>query len=423
LRRRLLVSTALIAFVAVIVLGVPLGIVEAHRARADERAVLEREADGVAAAIDDRLERGQPIEPASLRRLVRTRDRVTIAVPGRAPVAVGAAASASLISERSGQTQGATVIASAPLRELNERIWARWLAIALLSAGGVAAALLLGFVQGRRLARPLERLARTSRELGTGDFSARAGHFAIPEIDAVASAMDATAVRIARLLAREREFSLNVSHQLRTPLTALRMRIEELQQLREPELIEREAQHALAQTDRLERTITDLLAAAREGRAGDTRTLRLDELARAHVAGWRPLFQRAGRRLDLDAPAASLAAASSGAVGQALDVLIDNALRHGRGRVTVVVDQRDSRSFINVSDEGPGLPKGAEAEIFDRGRSLRGGDGVGLHLARELVAGDGGQLVLRSARPAVFEIRMTAPSAASAAAAASPDHH
>jgi signal transduction histidine kinase len=418
LRRRLIVSTALIAFVAVIVLGVPLGIVEAHRARADERALLEREADGIAAAIDDRLERGQPIQPASLRRLVRSRDRVTITAPGRAPIAVGAAASASVISEPSAQVQGATVIASAPVGELNERIWARWLAIALLSAGGVAAALLLGFVQGRRLARPLERLAKTSRELGTGDFSARAGHFAIPEIDAVASALDATAVRIAQLVAREREFSVNVSHQLRTPLTALRMRIEELQQLRDPELVEREARHALAQTDRLERTVTDLLAAAREGRAGDTRPLRLDELARGHVAGWRPLFQRAGRSLGLDAPAARLAAASPGAVGQALDVLIENALHHGQGRVTVAVDQRGAMSFISVSDQGPGLPEGAEAEIFDRGRSLRGGNGVGLHLARELVGGDGGQLVLRSARPAVFEIRLAVP----AAAAASPEH-
>jgi signal transduction histidine kinase len=405
----LLASTALIAFAAVIVLGVPLGIVEAHRARADLRAQLEREADGVAAAIDDRLERGEPLVRASLQRLVRPGDRVTIVAPGRAPLALGGARSGTTISERSGQTQGATVTASAPARVLDERIWGRWLAIALLSAAGITAAVLLGFVQGRRLARPLERLARTSRELGTGDFSARAGHFAIPEIDAVASALDTTAVRIAQLVAREREFSVNVSHQLRTPLTALRMRLEELQRLRDPELIEREAEHALAQADRLERTITDLLASAREGRAGNRGTLRLDDLARAHVGGWRPLFQRAGRSLDLDAPAASLATASPGAIGQALDVLIDNALRHGQGRVTVRVEQQRERPAISVGDEGPGLPAGAELQIFDRGRSLDGGSGIGLHLARELVEGDGGHLTLRSARPAVFEIRLAAP--------------
>jgi signal transduction histidine kinase len=127
-----------------------------------------------------------------------------------------------------------------------------------------------------------------------------------------------------------------------------------------------------------------------------------------HVAGWRPLFQRARRSLHLDAPAPSLATASPGAVGQALDVLIDNALRHGQGRVTVRVGRQRGRSSISVGDEGPGVPADAEAQIFDRGRSLRGGDGVGLHLARELVEGDGGQLTLRSARPAVFEIRLPA---------------
>jgi signal transduction histidine kinase len=75
----------------------------------------------------------------------------------------------------------------------------------------------------------------------------------------------------------------------------------------------------------------------------------------------------------------------------------------------VHVGQQGERPAITVSDEGPGLPAGAEQEIFDRGRSLDGGSGIGLHLARELVEGDGGHLTLRSARPAVFEIRLPAP--------------
>src|SRR5438270_406798 len=94
----------------------------------------------------------------------------------------------------------------------------------------------LGIVEARhtrteatgRLVRPLDAMADTSRRLGEGDFSARAGRFGIPEVDVVAEALDASAERIAGMVAREREFSGNVSHQLRTPLTALRLRLEEV---------------------------------------------------------------------------------------------------------------------------------------------------------------------------------------------------
>ena len=98
-----------------------------------------------------------------------------------------------------------------------------------------------------------------ARGSGDGDFSARAGRFGIPEIDVVAEALDASAERIAELVAREREFSANVSHQLRTPLTALRLRLEEVAELDDPAERRAEAELALAETDRLDATIEDLL--------------------------------------------------------------------------------------------------------------------------------------------------------------------
>jgi signal transduction histidine kinase len=409
-RARLLASTVGIALAAILVLGIPLGVVQAKRERSTATSRLEREADTVAAAVDDRLEAHRPLDAAALAHLVASGHRVTIHVPGAGPTVVGQAIEGDALRVPSGAPQRARVVASAPMNELSDRQRHVWLGVGALSAAGILAAVLLALVQGRRLARPLEHLARTSSRLGTGDFSARAEHSRVPEIDAVAQALDASAVRIARLIGREREFSSNVSHQLRTPLTGLRLRLEEVAALRDPELIAEEVQRALEQTDRLEQTIVELQAASR-GAGRDLRSLQLGDLVSDHAAAWRPIFAKAGRRLELGALDPVVALVSAGAVGQALDVLLENALRHGAGTVTVSLAALPAEARISVLDDGRGIPDDARTSIFERGSSLAGGTGVGLSLARALVEADGGQLVLASARPARFEIRLRRPDA------------
>ncbi len=404
MRRRLIVSTALIALTAVLVLGIPLGIVEARRAHSDATARLEREADAVAAAVDDRIEARRPIRAADLRRFVRSGHRVVIDDRGQR-VVIGHIAAGATLDVGSGLAHEARVTASAPQAEVGRRVRNIWLLVFALGVGGIAAAVALAGLQARRLARPLERLARTSAQLGTGDFSARAGHFGIPEIDDVAAALDASAARIARLLGREREFSANVSHQLRTPLTGLRLRLEELASLRDPDLVAHEASGALAEADRLERTIAELLAAARSGRTGEPGELDLDDLVRRHVTSWRPTFAGEGRTLRIESSGAPMrASATAGSVGQALDVLLENALRHGAGIVTVTVARHRDQPCIRVEDEGEGIAAGSERKIFERGGSLGGGTGIGLPLARTLIESDGGRLVLVRRQPATLEI-------------------
>jgi signal transduction histidine kinase len=406
-RARLLASTVGIALAAIVVLGVPLGIVQAKRERSTATARLEREADAVAAAADDRVEAHRAIDPAQLQRFVRKGHGVTISVPGLPPTVIGARVTGDALRVPSGASQRAHVVAAAPMSELNERQRHVWLVVGALAAAGIAAAVLLALIQGRRLARPLERLARTSSRLGTGDFSARAAHSRVPEIDAVAQALDASAVRIARLIGREREFSANVSHQLRTPLTALRLRLEELATTSGAAESRDEIERALEQTDRMERTISELLAASR-GAGRDVRELALDELVREHAAAWRQIFAKSGRRLAVSAPQRVLAVASAGAIGQALDVLLENALRHGAGTVVLALEGLPAEARISVSDDGPGIPEDARTAIFERGSSLTGGTGVGLSLARALVEADGARLVLAQPRPPRFEIRLRA---------------
>jgi signal transduction histidine kinase len=404
MRRRIVTSTAAIALASVLVLGIPLGLVEAARVRSDATSRLEREADQVAAAIDDRLEAHQPLVPDALARYVRSGHRVVITTRDGRRVSVGPDLRGELTRVRSGSSRGAVVVAEGPASEVHDRVLRAWLVIAALAVGGVAAAVALAFVQARRLARPLESLADTSARLGEGDFSTRAGRFAIPEVDALAHTFDATAARIARLVAREREFSANVSHQLRTPLTALRLRLEELSLRPATEEERSELDAALHELDRLEGTIADLLSYARREQAGEAVEVDLTELGRRHVITWAVLFDRAGRRLELDAGRAMAVRASPGAVGQVIDVLLDNALQHGDGRVRVTLGHTGRQAWLRVEDEGPGVPSATAERIFERGASAAGGTGIGLHLAQVLARAEGGDLRLARPRPPCFEL-------------------
>ena len=405
MRRRLIASTCLIALAAVLILGVPLGIVETRRARSDAAARLEREADAVAASIDDKIERGTPITAAAIARFVRRGHTVSVVTPDGRRTVAGVPAVADSLVVRSGASQGARVSASEPRSEVSRRVRNVWLLILALGAGGAAAAALLAALQARRLVRPLEAMAGTSRRLGGGDFSARAGRFGIPEIDVVAEALDASAERIAAMVAREREFSGNASHQLRTPLTALRLRLEEVAALDEPTARHREAGLALDEADRLDATIETLLRHAR-GRDDGADDLDVDEVVRAHTRRWLPLYRAEGRDLQVRLGLGACRARSSqAAAGQVLDVLLENALRHGSGTVHVVTAPAGRYACVAVEDEGQGVAVGA-GDIFARGTSDADGSGIGLHLARTLAEAHAGQLVLARVAPPRFELRL-----------------
>ena len=404
-RRRLTTSTALIALAAVLVLGIPLGAVEAARVRSEQTGKLEREADAAASVIDDRLQRGIAPTTANVAPLVRPSHRLLVVADGRR-VEAGAHLTGSVVTTRAGTTGAAVVSATARASEINSRIRRSWLLIALLGIGGIAVAIALAAIQARRLSRPLERVARTSARLGDGDFSARAPRSGVPEIDAIGQALDTSASRIAELVAREREFSSNISHQLRTPLTALRLRLEESARAGDPEALREELDAALREADRLEAMIAELLALARSTARDDQVVIDLSAVARDHAAIWTALFARSGRHVSVSADPDIRALASQGTVGQVLDVLLDNALCHGAGPVTVRVGQNARFATITVEDTGDGIAHDAIERIFDRGASHTNGTGIGLHLARALARADAGSLRLTHPSPPCFELRL-----------------
>ena len=406
MRRRLIGSTALIAFAAVIVLGIPLALVEAARVREDMTGRLEREADAVTGVIEDRLEAGQTISRELLLSHARPGHRIVVTPEHGPALAAGATISGAVLRVHAGSSHAGDIVAEAPRAELDGRIHRVWVLIAALSGGGVLIAIGLAAIQARRLGRPLELIARRSEQLGDGDFSVRAGHFGVPEIDAIARGLDSSAERIADLVAREREFSMNVSHQLRTPLTALRLRLEEAASLHDRDAVAAELYAALAEADRLETTIAALLAHGRRATLGDRIAVNLATVLRERARTWEPVFARAGRALDVQTDDRVITHASRGTIGQILDVLLDNALRHGAGTVHARARVDGRGAIVTVGDEGPPIPEADVDRIFERGASRTGGTGIGLHLARALAQADGGALLVVAAESTAFELRL-----------------
>jgi signal transduction histidine kinase len=302
---------------------------------------------------------------------------------------------------------GYVVRASAPFQEVRTRTYATW---AVMAGLGVIVLLVVGGVgraRARRVARPLQSLASAAAALGHGDFSVRAVHAGVSEIDAVSDNLERTARRLGGMLERERSFSADASHQMRTPLTALRLSLESALLTPGADL-QAAVEDALVGLDRLEQTVLDLLALARDT-SGPRQRTDVGALTEEVAEHWSRALADQGRELRLhfepDLPAAAV---SQPAFRTVLDVLLDNALTHGAGRVSVLVSATEATVLVQVADEGAGIPGDNPSRIFARRSAEAHGTGIGLALARSLVEADGGRLELTSARPATFALLLPA---------------
>jgi signal transduction histidine kinase len=296
-----------------------------------------------------------------------------------------------------GEHVAGAVLAARDPGVVDARVRRAWLALAALGLGVVGVAVLAALAVGRWLAGPLERLAGAARRLGDGDFGVRAPRAGIAELDAVGGALDTTAERLAALVARERAFTADASHQLRTPLAALRLELEAME-LRAG--TGTEAARALAQVDRLQETIDTLLSVARD-RPRTREELDLRALLTGVEERWRGPLAAQGRPLRVGgADGAPRVRASEPVVREILDVLIDNACRHGAGAVTVRTRAAGGGVAVDVGDEGPGFAGDPEAAFARRaGDGGGGGHGIGLALARSLAQAEGARLVVRRPGP------------------------
>jgi signal transduction histidine kinase len=274
-----------------------------------------------------------------------------------------------------------------------------------LLAVALGTAVVLAWTLARRAARPVEELAEAAGRLGTGDPRPVGRRYGVTEIDQVADGLDSAARRVTHLLTADRELAVDASHQLRTPLTALSMRLEEVVAAADdPEVVREEGTAALAQAERLADVVSQLLSPARRVGAA-VKPHAVDRVITQQMTEWEPAFRRAGRKMVLTGDVGLYAYFTPGGLAQVIATLLDNALMHGAGTVTIRRSQSARSVVIEVEDEGTGVPAELVSRIFERSVSGRPeGTGLGLSLARTMTAADGGRIVLARRKPPVFAV-------------------
>jgi signal transduction histidine kinase len=275
------------------------------------------------------------------------------------------------------------------LSAVHSRIRRGVLALVAIGAFALILGLALAWFLASSLSQPLRNLAATARRVEAGDLEARAEVTGAAEQQEVSAAFNDMADRLELVLEAQREFVANASHQLRTPLTGLRLRIESARVKSGPAAAA-ELEAAEREVERLARLLTSLLTLAREGdRPGEARPVSLARAAERAYERWAAAAEQDGRELELVGDGDATIAASEEDLAILLDNLIENALHYTPTRVVVDWGRDGGEAFVAVLDEGPGLEAGEETRLFDRfargsAGSSRSGTGLGLAIVQTL---------------------------------------
>lgn len=411
--RRIITIALISSLIAFVLFLVPLAIAVYNLFLADAHASLERDALHAAVVVDPTFSAADQTElpePASGQQ-VGLYDRTGMLSLGTGPGAADAGVRGALegtstqtetdgwlvavVPISSGEAVTGAVRAAMPI----EQVWARtrlvWLVLVATAGVALAGGILAARSLARRITGPMEKLTVASQLLGEGNFDVRTIPTGLPEVDRAGAALNATAIRLGELVRRERELAANASHQLRTPLTGLRVLLET--GLAAPRADARAViAQAIERADQLDVTIDQLISLNRgESTAGPVDAS--EELDGAERR-WRGVLAAAGRPLrietEMELPRPIV---DTAALQQILGILIENALRHGRGAVTLRARAAHRVLAIDVEDEGSLLAAGDE--IFLAGHSSDGGSGLGLTLARQLAGDQGGRLFVSARKP------------------------
>jgi signal transduction histidine kinase len=270
--------------------------------------------------------------------------------------------------------------------------------ILIIGGTGLLAGLVIAFALAGSLAKPLTTLASVAHRLGRGDLSSRVGEVeGGREFDEVAHSFDEMADRLERTVQAQREFVANASHQLRTPLTGMKLRLETARAEADTEELKAQIAAADREVDRLAEIVDRLLTMAKQIEEGQPTRADLGDAANRAVERWRDRAGELGSTLEARG-SGGLALGNPGDLDQVLDNLIDNAIAYAPGAIRVETGEDGNRVFVAVSDGGPGIPQDEQARVTDRfyrgAGAPAGGSGLGLAIARQLTEKWGGTLAV-----------------------------
>jgi signal transduction histidine kinase len=407
MRRRILQSTLIVVTIMGLVLGVPLAFTTWRLVEDVARAELTGTLEQIAGRLDDPGAIAT-LDASQVELALPAGGRLVVEQDGRQVLAVGPERDPSMsVVETLPFAPGGLLTISEPNSTLRTQQLQVTLVVVLLVVLSVAAGTSVAIWTARRLAEPLSDVADRAARLGAGDFRAAPQRYGIPELDRVSDVLDTSAGALADLLRRERDLVGDVSHQLRSRLTALQLRLDELATHPDPSA-RREALAALEQTEKLTEVLDELLEAARLARSAGAEVQDLRACLTAVADEWRPALRTAGRALKVRLPDGLLARVTPARLREAVGALVDNAIQHGDGTVVLAARATENSIVIEVSDAGHGVPEELVPHVFDRGVSVGSSTGLGLALARALVEADGGRLELSRARPAMFSVFLPA---------------
>ena len=418
MRRRILTAIIGVVVLSTLALTVPLAIVLANRKQADAVTELERAAERTAAVLEpDVGTSGAAIT------IPKEEGALTVAVydvhgrrlAGEGPDVADSITRTQGISTKDGTIgdqrvlarpviidgkRVATIRVAEATSEASERARNDVLLLLGFDLAALTVAVVVGAMLSGRLARPLRAVRDDAVRLGEGDFTIGERTSGVDEIDETSQALAHTASRLDAVLQRERTFSANASHQLRTPVTSMRLAIES-------ELVNPREDHAevlqevLADLDRLETTIATLLSVARD-LPRDYAPTTMQAVAHRIEARWHQACADRSRALAVHPAEGPPIRVAVPVLDEIIDVLVDNALRHGRGPIDVEISDDTDLLVVTVTDQG--RLASDPAAIFKRRAVGTERHGLGLALARSLAEAEGGRLVLVAREPATFQL-------------------
>lgn len=417
MRRRITQAIVGVAALILLMLGIPLAI--AVRNSILNAQVVKAQADTARALVEVRL-------PLKAQQLASMRaetddlppfavyDSIGIRVFGTGPNRADPAVQHALGGSSSTMTAGAIVVAMPIVDDTTEltvgalrvertldgvehRAHLAWMTMGAATIIALIAGWIIASRLARRLSLPIIELAEAAALIGASGTPTPTAPTGFIEIDNLSTALSTSAQRVNEALAREHRFSADVSHQLRTPLTGLRLHLESERHVNPSDSIAQ----ALRDLDRIDDTVEHLLEYARDAIPASA-TTRLDAATQEAQLRWQPQAIRLHRSIKAVSAEEVEVRAAPGSIQQVLDVLIDNALNHGTGTIVVSVRRMPGGAAIDVTDEGRAIGPAHADIIFERGHGVD--NGIGLALARSIVEANGGRLLLASTTPTTFSV-------------------